>query len=98
MSARRMARAAAASVGSRIPAEVAAPLDPLWRDEQALTAHPVFGDLVDRAVTERLRHGARVYHPVVHRWALDAGFESDKYPRTVDWHRLRAALTESEKR
>lgn len=97
MSARRQARAAGASVGFGLPAEVADPLDPLWRDVRALRAHPVFAAFVDGRVTERLRLGGRAYHSVVNRWAVAAGFESDKYPRTVDWRKLRLALTEGEK-
>lgn len=74
-----------------VPAEVGDQLDPLWRDVHALEAHPVWGVYVDAGIRSRLAMGARVNRTLVARWALDHGFESTTYPRTVDWHALRAA-------
>ncbi len=74
-----------------VPPEVGDQLHPLWRDAAALVSHPVFGVYVDRAVLERIGAGGRAYGTVVSRWAVASGFESDRYPRTVDWHALRAA-------
>lgn len=85
----RVRRHPSSSPGS-LPPEVADPLHPMWRDAPALQVHPVFGPHVDSRVLERLRMGGRVYHHVVSCWALANGFESERYPRTVDWRALRA--------
>ena len=77
-----------------VPAEVADQQAPLWCDVHALEAHPIWGDYVDDVVRERLRFGGRAYHVIVGRWALTNGYESTSWPRTVDWHALRAALGE----
>lgn len=74
-----------------VPAEARDQLHPIWRDVDALRAHPVFGRFVDRRTEERLLMGGRVYHHVVGRWAVAADFESDLYPSMVDWRRFNAA-------
>lgn len=77
---------------SGIPPEVADQLHPLWRDPKALAAHPVFGRYVNDRVLERLRMRGRAYHQIVERWAVDAGYESDVYPRSADWNKLNEAI------
>lgn len=75
-----------------IPAEVAERLHPIWRDADALAAHPVLGRYVDPAAAARAEMGGRMYHHVVRRWACDNGYAHPTYPVCVDWTRLRADL------
>ena len=87
----RVRRTAAPAVQG-VPAELGDQLHPVWRDADALAAHPVLGQYVDDGDRARLAMGARIYHTLGRRVALAYGFESQKHPGDVDWRAVRAAF------
>lgn len=92
MSERRAARGVLAGRTATMPdvltiAALGTPADdPVWHDETALRA--LFGDLVDHAVTSRLRMGGKVRNSLLSRWAMANGFASDRHHGLPDWRRL----------
>ncbi|MGE9806916.1 hypothetical protein [Janibacter sp. G1551] len=84
MSSRRAARGHLPAATSRsVPHEFRDQLAPIWRDIDALRAHPVLSQYVDEGTASRLAMGGRVYHHIPGAWA-----EANGYGR--DWHALRA--------
>lgn len=81
-------RASVPADAGAIPFELRYSLHPIWRDPQAILER--FPDYAIPADVAPLR--LRLSHTrVLRRWAIANGFESEKYPHNVDWHRLRAA-------
>lgn len=76
-----------------MPAELSQPLHPVWRDADALAAHPTLGRYLNPAATARAEMGGSMYHHIVGRWARDHGYAHPLYPAMTDWHRLRADLS-----
>lgn len=71
-----------------IPDELLSRLHPIWKDLDAV--RKVFGEYLTEADLSGLRR-----HDLCNRvlavWAVRNGFESEQYPGSPDWHRLRAA-------
>ncbi|GGB19517.1 hypothetical protein GCM10011492_06700 [Flexivirga endophytica] len=78
-----------------IPPELLDQLHPIWRDADALLAHPDFAPYVDQTVISRLQMtqgGYRQYHHVAGRWLVANGFENPKHPGFADWRRFREVV------
>lgn len=71
------------------PPELRDQLHPIWRDLDALQAHPVLSEYIDQAVVSRLRMRGRVYHHVLDSWARANGYTATN--GLTDLHALRAA-------
>ena len=90
MSTRRAARGRApAPRSTNVPVEFRDQLHPIWRDLDALQAHPVLSEYIDQAVVSRLRMRGRVYHHVLDAWAQANGYTGTN--GLTDLHALRAA-------
>lgn len=72
-----------------VPIEFLDQLHPIWRDLDALQAHPVLSEYVDTATASRMKMGGRIYHHVLDAWATANGYTSAS--GLADWHELRAA-------
>ena len=94
MSSRRSARARGVvpRQASRVPAALLDVTDPVWHDEEALTA--AFPDLVDDAVRRRLHMGGRVQNMITGRWCLAHGYVSHEDTRRPDWAAFRRLVDE----
>jgi hypothetical protein len=89
MSERRKARGVAVVPhGGGIPDPLLSRLHPIWKDPDAV--RKVFAEYVRPSDFGPLRF-RRLYQTLLIRWAIANGFESEQYPGSPDWHRLRAA-------
>jgi hypothetical protein len=71
-----------------IPDELLSRLHPIWKDPAAV--REVFGQYVTQADLSGLRRH-NLHGRVLSVWAVRNGYESEQYPSSPDWHRLRAA-------
>ena len=88
MSERRKARAVARVAGGGIPEPLLSRLHPLWADVAAV--RKMFGQYVTAADLSGLRRH-NLHGRVLSVWAVRNSYESEQYPLSPDWHRLRAA-------
>ena len=88
MSERRKARGVAVVQHGGIPDELLSRLHPIWKDPDAV--REMFGRYVNAADLSGLRRH-NLHGRVLSVWAVRNGYESEQYPSSPDWHRLRAA-------